>query len=199
MPEIQIPNIIINLLQLFLAFIGAFLLALWISLIIWTFRDSRSRSRDVFAILLSTLMVAIFGPFGLIIYFLLRPPVTLAELYERSLEEEALLQDLDEQHRCAGCSRMVEEDWIVCPDCHTQLKKVCIQCGQKLHLRWKLCPYCSSQQPTLSRGANSHAHFQPQAAQQTQPYTTQETHTQTRPISTKTEMGEGKADDTVFS
>jgi hypothetical protein len=149
MPEIQIPSFIITGLQVILAFGGAFLIALWLSLIIWTFRDVRSRSRDVFAIMLATLMVTIFGPLGLILYFLLRPPVTLAELYERSLEEEALLQDLEERPRCPGCSRQVDEAWIVCPDCHTALKKLCPNCHKGLHLRWNICPFCG----TLASGA----------------------------------------------
>jgi RNA polymerase subunit RPABC4/transcription elongation factor Spt4 len=142
MPTIQIPNIVIVVLQVLLAFGGAFLLAIWISLIVWTFRDIRSRSRDIFAILLATLMVAIFGPLGLVIYFLLRPQTTLAELYERSLEEEALLQDLEERIVCPGCRRKVEPDWLVCPDCHAILKKKCVNCGRLLHLRWDICPYC---------------------------------------------------------
>jgi len=142
MPDIQIPGIVVNILQIVIAFAAAFTVALWISLIVWTFRDARSRSRDAFAVLLSTLMTAIFGPIGLILYFLLRPQVTLAELYERSLEEEALLQDLEERQRCPGCSRVVEADWIVCPDCHTQLQRLCHNCGKGLHLRWNICPYC---------------------------------------------------------
>lgn len=144
MPEIQIPSFIITGLQVILAFGGAFFLALWISLIIWTFRDVKRRSRDVFAILLATLMVVVFGPLGLVLYFLLRPPVTLAELYERSLEEEALLQDLEERPRCPGCSRQVDEAWIVCPDCHTTLKKICPNCQKSLHLRWNICPFCGA-------------------------------------------------------
>lgn len=146
MPEIQIPSVVILGLQVVLAFAGAFTLALWLSLIVWTFRDARSRSRDVFAVLLATLMVVLFGPLGLLLYFLLRPPITLAELYERSLEEEALLQDLEEQLRCPGCSRVVEDDWLVCPDCHTQLKKQCHECERLLNLRWNVCPYCGTKQ-----------------------------------------------------
>jgi len=144
MPDIQIPAIVITVLQVVLAFSGAFIMALWISMIVWTFRDARSRSRDAFAIMLATLMTIIFGPLGVLLYFLLRPQVTLAELYERSLEEEALLQDLEERNRCPGCSRVVENDWIVCPDCHTQLKQVCANCGEGLHLRWSICPYCAT-------------------------------------------------------
>ena len=144
MPDIQIPGWLISISQVFFACLGAFGLALWISLIIWTFRDARSRSRDIFAVLLATLMVVIFGPLGVILYFLLRPPVTLAELYERSLEEEALLQDLEERPRCSGCSRVVEPNWLVCPDCHTQLKRICPNCREKLNLRWNVCPNCGT-------------------------------------------------------
>jgi len=142
MPEIQIPSIVITGLQIILAFFGAFLVALWLSMIVWTFRDARARSRDIFAIVLATLMVVVFGPLGLLLYFLLRPPVTLAELYERSLEEEALLQDLEERPRCPGCSRQVKDAWILCPDCHTTLKNICQNCQNALHLGWTMCPYC---------------------------------------------------------
>ena len=142
MPDIQIPNSVIVALQIILAFGGAFVVAIWVSLIVWTFRDVRSRSRDIFAVLLASLMVVIFGPLGLLLYFLLRPPNTLAELYERSLEEEALLQDLEERAVCPGCRRKIEPDWQVCPECHTILKKECLNCGKLLHLRWSLCPYC---------------------------------------------------------
>ena len=144
MPDIQIPNTVIVILQIFLAFAAAFFIALWVSMIIWTFRDVRSRSRDVFAIALATLMVVVFGPLGLLLYLLLRPRETLAEIYERSLEEEALLQDLEQRVACPGCRRKIEEDWQVCPDCHTILKKTCLNCGRLLHLRWNICPYCAS-------------------------------------------------------
>jgi RNA polymerase subunit RPABC4/transcription elongation factor Spt4 len=144
MPDIHIPAAVITGLQVILAFTGAFVIALWLSLIIWTFKDARSRSRDVFSILLATLMVVIFGPLGLLLYFLLRPNTTLAELYERSLEEEALLQDLEERPRCSGCSRQVHESWIICPDCHTTLKKTCRHCENRLDLAWTVCPVCGT-------------------------------------------------------
>jgi hypothetical protein len=169
MPEIQIPSFIITGLQVILAFGGAFFLALWLSLIIWTFRDARSRSRDVFAILLATLMVVVFGPLGLVLYFLLRPPVTLAELYERSLEEEALLQDLEERPRCPGCSREVDEAWIVCPDCHTTLKKICPNCQKSLHLRWNICPFCGAHASATPVAPDQHDNSSGQVMAETRP------------------------------
>jgi hypothetical protein len=169
--EIQIPSILLTVLRYILAVGGAFFVALWISLIIWTFRDARQRSRDVFAILLATLMVTIFGPFGLILYFLLRPPTTLAELYERSLEEEALLQDLEERPHCPGCSRQVDEAWIVCPDCHTSLKKNCVQCGKGLDLTWNICPFCATpaQETPLAMDSHRQPLKRPQPTYQPEP------------------------------
>ena len=52
-----------------------------------------------------------------------------AEAYERSLEEEALLQEIEEKPTCPGCKSRVQADWQVCPSCHTRLKKPCIRCS----------------------------------------------------------------------
>ena len=135
---------------MFAALFGAFLTAIWISVVIWTFRDIRSRSRDIFAQILATLMVLIFFPFfplpGLILYMILRPRQTLSEVYERSLEEEALLQGIEERMACPGCNRRIHEDYMICPTCHTRLKKACVSCGRLLHLRWNICPWCGAVQ-----------------------------------------------------
>ena len=74
--------------QLFVACAGAYLVALWLSLIIWTFRDMQGRTRDVISMALSTLLVGVFTFPGLLLYLILRPKETLSESYERSLEEE---------------------------------------------------------------------------------------------------------------
>ncbi len=140
MPQVNISVI----LQAIIALFGAFFLAFWISLIIWTVRDVRSRSRDIFAQLLATLMVLVFNVFGLLLYFVLRPPETLAEAYERALEEEALLKDIEERLVCPGCKQKVQPDFTICPACHTQLRKACPACDRLLHLKWNICPYCGA-------------------------------------------------------
>jgi RNA polymerase subunit RPABC4/transcription elongation factor Spt4 len=142
---------------MFAALFAAFLTAVWVSVIIWAFRDIRARSRDVFAQILATLMVLLFFPLfpfpGLILYLLLRPRETLSEIYERSLEEEALLQGIEERMACPGCNRRIEEQFMVCPTCHTRLKKACPACGRLLHLRWNICPYCGAVQTTTKAAA----------------------------------------------
>lgn len=160
----QIPNAVIVALQVVLAFTGAFLIALWISLVVWTFRDARSRSRDIFSQILAVLMVVAFGPIGLLLYLLLRPKETLAELYERSLSEEALLQDLEEKALCPACKRKIEPDFLLCPECHTTLKKTCPQCKHILHLKWDLCPYCGASADSRNRPAETAA--PPEVSQQ---------------------------------
>jgi RNA polymerase subunit RPABC4/transcription elongation factor Spt4 len=148
----QILDTIQPFLVLFVALLAAFLTAIWVSAVIWAFRDIRSRTRDVFAQILATLMVVVFFPLfpvpGLILYLILRPRETLAEIYERSLEEEALLQGIEERLACPGCNRRIEEDYVVCPTCHTRLKKPCVSCGRLLHLSWSVCAYCGAAQTT---------------------------------------------------
>jgi RNA polymerase subunit RPABC4/transcription elongation factor Spt4 len=136
---------IASYLTLAAAVVGALLAALWLSLIIWTFRDMRLRSRDPFAQILAALVVALLPGVGLLIYLILRPPETLAEAYERALEEEALLQEIEERPACPGCSRAVEPGWILCPHCHTRLRKRCLDCDSLLELQWNLCPFCGNQ------------------------------------------------------
>jgi RNA polymerase subunit RPABC4/transcription elongation factor Spt4 len=126
------------------ALIGALLAAIWLSLIIWTFRDMRLRSRDPFAQLLAALLVAALPGAGLVVYLILRPPETLAEAYERALEEEALLQEIEERPACPGCSRTADPRWLLCPHCHTRLRKACADCNALMELQWNLCPYCGN-------------------------------------------------------
>lgn len=126
--------------------ISAVLAALWLGLVLWTFRDMRTRSRDVLAQVAAALMVAVLNVFGVLLYLMLRPHETLAEAYERSLEEESLLQGIEEKPICPGCGRPSDALWQVCPHCHTRLKKPCIACGELLDLPWNLCPYCATPQ-----------------------------------------------------
>ncbi len=131
-------------------YLGMIAAAFWLAMIIWTYRDMRSRSRDGMAQLLAALLVAVLTLPGLLIYLLLRPRETLSEAYERSLEEEALLQEIEEKPVCPGCGQRVKEAWQVCPSCHTRLKKVCPSCRNLLELQWNLCPHCAAPQVNYS-------------------------------------------------
>ncbi|MXZ89076.1 MAG: zinc ribbon domain-containing protein [Dehalococcoidia bacterium] len=120
---------------------------IWVALIFWVFRDIRQRTRDPVMQIISVLLVlAGFLP-GHWIYLILRPRQTLTELYERSLEEEAILQDLDDQKACPACRRRVRDDYLICPFCLVELKEPCPDCDKALDFGWLACPYCGSEKP----------------------------------------------------
>jgi len=145
------PTSLSNFMLFLAAWGGAFIAALWLSLVIWTYRDIRSRARDPLARILAVLVVAVLFLPGIIIYLILRPPRTLEEEYQHTLEEEALLQSIEESSLCPGCGRRIKDNWTVCPNCHTKLKKACHQCGKLMELPWNLCPFCSSPVPGMRR------------------------------------------------
>lgn len=126
------------------AIAAAFIAALWLSLIIWTARDIGRRSSDGFTRVLAVLVVTILFIPGWLLYLILRPANTLEDEYQRTLEEEALLQNIEDIARCPGCNRRIQPDWMVCPNCHTMLKKSCHQCWKLIELPWNVCPYCGT-------------------------------------------------------
>ncbi|HEX7101305.1 MAG TPA: zinc ribbon domain-containing protein [Nitrolancea sp.] len=132
--------------QLLVALGGAYLLALWFALIVWTFQDIQLRSRSVVAQIFSTLVVVLFFVPGVFIYMILRPRDTLDEAFQRSLEEEYLLQDLDELLLCPTCQHQVEADFVFCPHCRGALRGACVSCERLIDLRWDICPYCGEEQ-----------------------------------------------------
>ncbi len=132
-----------------------FLVVFWISLVIWTMRDIRSRSGSFFIRLLAVLVVLFFFLPGLAIYLILRPRRTLEQEFQMTLEEEALLQSVEEAPSCPGCGRRIKEEWILCPSCHTKLRKVCEHCNRLMELPWNICPYCGYIPEDIQRESSS--------------------------------------------
>jgi RNA polymerase subunit RPABC4/transcription elongation factor Spt4 len=130
---------------------GAFLVALWVALVVWTYRDMRSRHRDRLVHILAALMVAILNLPGVLVYLILRPARTLEEEYQQTLEEEALLQSIEDRSVCPGCERRIREDWLVCPTCQTKLRKPCHSCGRLMELPWDICPFCGTPAPGMRK------------------------------------------------
>jgi len=90
-----------------------------------------------------------------LIYLLVRPPWTKEDLEMENLEREALNLEREywafllskEKLKCPNCGAPIKENWLVCPYCHTRLKKECVYCGKPLELDWDICPYCGHEQP----------------------------------------------------
>lgn len=174
------PSSLGNLMLILTAWGGAFLAALWLSLVIWTYRDIRRRARDPLARILALLVVAILFLPGIVIYLILRPPRTLEEEYQHTLEEEALLQAIEDASLCPGCGRRTKDNWLVCPNCHTKLKKTCHNCGKHMELPWNLCPYCGTPTPGMRReGLTLDEALQPVPFESEDEFEEMETHSET--------------------
>lgn len=123
----------------------AYFAALWFALIVWTYRDIEQRSRSVITQIFATLLAVLFFVPGALLYLVLRPRETLDEAFQRSLEEEYLLQDLEDLPRCHSCHRAIESDWVICPSCHTELRHECPTCAHLVRVTWDICPYCATE------------------------------------------------------
>ncbi len=80
----------------------------------------------------------------MLLYYLLRPRQTLADVEQRQLEEEAIIRELDAMEICPQCQQRVAPDFALCPHCRTQLRRLCPRCERLLALGWAVCPYCGS-------------------------------------------------------
>lgn len=137
-------ELVARIVQLFLALTGAYALALWFALVIWTYRDITTRSTSAVTHVFSTLVVVLFWVPGAVIYLLLRPKETLEESFQRTVEEEYLLQDLDDFQTCPSCNRTIRDDFVFCPHCRTRIRAECPGCHRTVDVRWEMCPYCAT-------------------------------------------------------
>jgi hypothetical protein len=72
----------------------AYLLLLWAASVLWAYRDIRSRSDDIVVQVLAVSLTLLLPFAGIPLHLILRPRQTLAEKYERTLEEQYLRRDL---------------------------------------------------------------------------------------------------------
>lgn len=151
-------NPILNLIGIL---VGSYLLLLWAASVLWAYRDIRMRSDDISVQVLAVGLVVCIPFAGIPLHLILRPRQTLAEKYERTLEEEYLRRDVEEKFACPMCQRPIEPDFILCPHCHTMLRRHCPSCNRVVDLTWSICPYCGSD----GSGAGAPAHHQRRTAQ----------------------------------
>lgn len=137
---------VLPLIRLGAIFLGAYAVLLWAASVLWAYRDIRRRTEDVSVQVLAVGIVLLLPFLGIPLHLILRPPQTLAEKYERTLEEEFLRRDLEEQFVCPECQRPIEPDYLFCPHCHTQLRRRCDACQKVVDLTWRICPYCGHSQ-----------------------------------------------------
>ena len=132
--------------QLASQLIVIYVVLLWLGTAYWAFRDMQARTENPILPYFAAALIIFFTPllflFAVVLYFILRPRETLAEVYERSLAEESLLAEVEKNELCPVCRDRVDSDWIVCPNCRTRLHRVCPSCNRLADPTWPLCAYC---------------------------------------------------------
>ncbi len=131
-----------------------YVVLLWLGTAYWAFRDMQARTENPILPYFAAALIIFFTPllfvFAVILYLIVRPRETMAEVYERSLAEESLLAEVEKNELCPVCRDRVEADWLVCPNCRTRLHRVCPSCNRLADPTWSLCAFCGHE---FARGA----------------------------------------------
>lgn len=134
------------IIQFGLEALAAYIVVVWIATAYWAFRDIQTRSDNPILPYLAASLIILFTPalflFAALIYRLIRPHEKIGEANERTLAEEALLNEVEAVLHCPTCARRVGEQWLICPTCRTRLNRVCPNCNRLVGLDWSLCAWC---------------------------------------------------------
>ena len=126
--------------------IGIYLIVIWLATAYWAFRDMQQRSDNAFLPYLAAAGIILFTPVFFVlavwVYKIVRPHEKIGEVWERNLAEEALLAEVEAIHHCPSCEKRIDDEWILCPNCRTRLKRVCPNCSRLVGMDWSLCAWC---------------------------------------------------------
>lgn len=132
----------------FLVIGGIYVVVFWLALSYWAFRDARERSPNLVFHIFATGISLMLPIFGLFIYMIVRPPLTMAERRALELETQALSEPggpVRELRPCPSCGEPIDSQYVLCPHCKTQFSKLCPRCNKQLKLGWSVCPYCAEE------------------------------------------------------
>ena len=151
--------------QLATQLIVIYVVLLWLGTAYWAFRDMQARTENPILPYFAAALIIFFTPllflFAVILYLIVRPRETLAEVYERSLAEESLIAEVEKNELCPVCRDRVDADWLVCPNCRTRLHRVCPSCNRLAEPTWALCAFCGHE---FERAPERRAARQPAAS-----------------------------------
>jgi len=132
--------------QLATQLIVIYVVLLWLGTAYWAFRDMQARTENPILPYFAAALIIFFTPllflFAVVLYLIVRPRETLAEVYERSLAEESLIAEVEKNELCPVCRDRVDAEWLVCPNCRTRLHRVCPSCNRLAEPTWPLCAFC---------------------------------------------------------
>lgn len=111
-----------------LMFLPLALLALWVFVCVWVYRDAQRRGMNG---LLWALLVFIGHVIGLIIFLIVRS--------ESKVRAQAACCE-----KCPNCGRDVTPGYTFCPHCGRPMKLICPSCKKPVEAGWKVCPNCGT-------------------------------------------------------
>ncbi|PCI24598.1 hypothetical protein COB57_04235 [Candidatus Peregrinibacteria bacterium] len=115
-----------------------YIIILWISLVVWVFRDVIHRSNNILFQVFSVLLNTLLPVFGLFIYLLIRSNRTLMEKYY----EERELHSFSGDFECHACQTVIQEEHEYCFYCGEGLHHDCNHCKKMILLSFDFCTYC---------------------------------------------------------
>ena len=122
--------------------LGIVLVLFWLFVILWVINDARSRSSRLSFVILSVMLVLFFNLLGLIVYFIIRPQITIDESRWMELEHKYLQFETAGLSSCPKCDYDLQPDFNVCPKCGFEIKVECDNCKTYIYKEWEFCPYC---------------------------------------------------------
>ena len=114
------------------------LLALWVLVLIWVYRDAERRGMSG---ILWLLLVLIGNIVGLLIYAIIR-----SERPVRLNAEGGVVGPGTAASKCPGCGNPLSAGHSFCPYCGKKLALApsCPSCGKPVEVNWKVCPVCGT-------------------------------------------------------
>ncbi len=120
----------------------AYGVVLWLAVAWSVLHDAMRRSSQYWFYALAVIL-GLFPPFlGAVIYWIIRPASTTAELETQELEKAMLREAGGPQ--CPTCHSAAREEFLLCPVCRTRLARACRSCTKPVAVDWKVCPYCET-------------------------------------------------------
>ena len=108
-----------------------YVVLLWLGTAYWAFRDMQARSENPILPYFASALIIFFTPllflFAVVLYLIVRPRETLAEVYERSLAEESLLAEVERTSSArSAASGSTATGWsarTAAPACTTSVRR----------------------------------------------------------------------------